>query len=200
MLVLASSSPRRVALLKEWGYAFRIVEPAADETWKDGLPEKEIVRRLAERKALSGVEKWREAGGGQEDIVLAADTVVVLDGTVLGKPGSREEAAAMLTRLSGRVHDVLTGIAICRLCGEKEIAVVESRVHFKKLTQEMIAAYVRSGDSLDKAGAYGIQGEAGKFVARLDGSLTNVIGLPMEFLQQRLNVWGIASKKDPGMG
>lgn len=191
MLVLASSSPRRAMLLKEWGYDFRILHSAIDEDLPPDMPPHEGVRLLAERKAKAGVSQWRARGGHPEDIVIAADTMVVLNGIILGKPRDSKEAAAMLARLSGRTHSVLTGVAICRLDGLGEAAVVETKVSFRRLSEAEIQSYVQSGDPMDKAGAYGIQGEAGKFVERIDGSLANVIGLPMEFLQQRLKAWGI---------
>jgi septum formation protein len=170
MLILASASPRRREILESAGIPFETRPAEADETPLLDETAEEYVRRLAEEKARA---VWR-AG----DIVLGADTVVAVDKVLLGKPRDGEEAARMLRLLSGRLHRVLTGV--CFFDGEKaETAVEETFVEFLPLSDEEIAAYVATGEPFDKAGAYGIQGAASKFVARIEGCYFNVVGLPI---------------------
>lgn len=191
MLVLASSSPRRAQLLHEGGYAFETVKTAVSEELTEGILPEIGVKQLALRKARAGFEQWQATGGSSQDVVLGADTMVVLDTCILGKPATAEEAAEMLQRLSGRTHHVLTGVALIS-GSEKELAgVVKTIVHFRKLATQEIEDYVAGGEPMDKAGAYGIQGEAQRFVTSIEGSLTNVIGLPMEYLSNQLRAWGI---------
>ena len=191
MLVLASSSPRRIKLLREWAYSFATVIAPVEEEVIPGFPPMAMVRRLAESKAAAGVQKWRDSGGRADDLVLSADTVVVLDNKILGKPESPEVAKEMLKLLSGRTHAVLTGVALQRLSGEGESGVVETKVSFRQLAEEEIDQYIATGEPMDKAGAYGIQGGASGFVANFEGSYTNVVGLPMEYVSERLKAWGI---------
>lgn len=191
MLILASMSPRRMSLLKKWRYVFQTVNIDVGEYLPENVHPEKRVQLLAESKAKAGIETWRQSGGSQNDVILAADTMVFLEGIALGKPQSEQEATDMLSALSGKSHRVLTGVAIFRMDGNGETDVVETMVSFRELTEQEIEAYVQSGDPLDKAGSYGIQGAAGDFVAEIRGSLTNVIGLPMEFLQERLKAWGI---------
>ena len=191
MLVLASSSPRRAMLLNEGGYTFEVVKASVSEDLPEGILPKTGVRLLAERKAQAGLASWLELGGDTQDVVLGADTMVVLDAQILGKPTTPAEAVEMLTRLSGKSHVVLTGVALMSGAGRLVADVIETVVHFRQLGADEIQEYVASGEPMDKAGAYGIQGEAGKFVASLQGSLTNVIGLPMEYLSEQLTAWGI---------
>lgn len=190
MLVLASSSPRRRKLLREWGYDFQVIFSPVSEELPPGTPPQAGVCALAGRKAQAGFTRWLEGGGGLEDMILAADTLVVLDGEVLGKPVNSEEAEAMLLKLSGKEHVVLTGVALWS-DGRRESGSVETKVRFRELSRAEIEAYVASGEPLDKAGAYGIQGQAWAFVREYSGSLSNVIGLPMEFVAERLRAWGI---------
>jgi septum formation protein len=174
-IVLASASPRRAELLRAAGFDF-IVRPAdVDESPEPGEDARALVRRVASAKAAA-VE-----GDDPADIVLGADTVVVLDGVILGKPRDDREAAAMLSRLSGRAHDVLTGIAL-RQGPRLVVEVEETRVFFADIGEDEIARYVASGEPSDKAGAYGIQGRASRFVTRVEGSYTNVVGLPIAAL------------------
>lgn len=191
MLVLASSSPRRAMLLREGSYPFAVVKASVAETLPKGILPATGAEQLAVRKAEAGLSQWLELGGDSQDVVLGADTMVVLDDQILGKPTTPVEAEEMLTRLSGRTHVVLTGVALISESGRFEADVVETVVRFRQLSPEEIKAYVASGESMDKAGAYGIQGEARKFVAAIQGSLTNVIGLPMEYLSKQLKAWGI---------
>ncbi|SHH37154.1 Maf family protein [Desulfosporosinus lacus] len=191
MLVLASSSPRRASLLRERGYVFERVKASVSEELAEGIPPEIGVRQLAVRKAEAGLAEWLELGGNKLDLVLGADTMVVLDSTILGKPASPLEAEEILQRLSGRTHAVLTGVALISGSGKIVADVVETIVNFRRLGADEIKEYVATGEPMDKAGAYGIQGEAKKFVTAIQGSLTNVIGLPMEYLSEQLRAWGI---------
>jgi len=178
-------------LLREGGYVFETVKASVSEELVEGIPPKIGVKQLAERKAKAGLTRWIELGGNSQDVVLGADTMVVLDSCILGKPVSEAEAEEMLHRLSGRTHSVLTGVALISGDGNLVANVVETIVHFRQLGEEEIKAYVASGEPMDKAGAYGIQGGAKGFVTSFQGSLTNVIGLPMEYLSEQLRTWGI---------
>lgn len=191
MLVLASSSPRRALLLSEGGFLFATVKASVSEELAEGISPEIGVRELAIRKAEAGLTHWLELGGDQEDVVLGADTMVVLDSDILGKPSSTGEAEEMLQRLSGRTHSVLTGVALVTGSGKITSDVIETIVNFRRLEADEIREYVAGGEPMDKAGAYGIQGEAAKFVTSIQGSLTNVIGLPMEYLAKQLKTWGI---------
>jgi septum formation protein len=175
-LVLASASPRRVALLRQAGASFTVADPGPDRAWPGAAEPRHGVRALALDKAR------RVAAKRSGSVVIGADTVVVARGTRLGKPASAAEAAEMLARLHGRTHEVWTGIAVVH--GEDQRTAAEcTRVQFARLTPEDIAGYVRSGEPLDKAGAYGIQGLAGMFVRRIEGDYTNVVGLPLARLR-----------------
>lgn len=171
-LILASGSPRRRDFLADLGIAFEVVVAEIDETPLTGEQPAEFVARLSREKAR-GVDipdAW----------VLGADTAVVVDGEILGKPGDEEEACAMLMRLSGRWHEVWTGFSLCcRATGESCTKAVCTKVRFLELTPELCRAYVRTGEPLDKAGAYGIQGKGCFLVPEISGSYTNVVGLPM---------------------
>lgn len=171
-LVLASASPRRAELLRLAGYAFTVAPADLDETPEPGEAPDAYVRRLAEAKARA------VAASRPEAVVLGADTTVVVDGDLLGKPVDDAEASAMLRRLQGRAHDVLTGIAVVGPAGRAS-AVAATRVWFAPMSASEIAGYVASGEARDKAGAYGIQGLASRYVTRIDGSYPNVVGLPV---------------------
>ena len=176
-LVLASSSPRRARYLDEIGVAYDKLSPDVDETLLEGESPRRYVRRVAEDKARAGVERRPDAW------VLAADTTVVLDGDVLGKPADERDARRMLRRLSGRAHRVLTGIALAAPGGERVASEVSStRVVFRALAEKDIRWYVATGEPMDKAGAYGAQGKGGLLVERYEGSFSNVVGLPLEKL------------------
>ena len=191
MLVLASASPRRSMLLREGGYSFVTVKASVSEVLEERVVPEIGVRQLATRKAQVGMTHWLKSGGDTQDIVLGADTMVVLNDQILGKPTSPEEAVQMLQNLSGRTHEVLTGVSLVSGSGRFVEDVVKTIVHFRHLEADEIMSYVVSGEPMDKAGAYGIQGEAGQFVTSIQGSLTNVIGLPMEYLTVQLKAWGI---------
>jgi septum formation protein len=170
-LVLASASPRRRDLLGQLGLTFTVAAADIDETPRPGEPAADYVLRLAREKARTVAARHPEAW------VLAADTTVALGAELLGKPRDAAEARAMLSRLSGRTHEVHTGVA---LAGRAEAStVVATRVTFRTLSAEEIAWYAGTGEPLDKAGAYAVQGRGGFLVARVDGSPTNVIGLPL---------------------
>jgi DNA repair protein RadC len=195
VLVLASASPRRHRLLTEWGYEFTVVHPAVDESWPAGAAPEAGAGILAERKAEAGRRLWREQGGSPADVILGADTVVVLDERIFGKPADEADAARMLAELSGRAHKVVTGFAIIYAEGGETRVIKDSAVSmvlFCRLTQPQIRAYVAGGEPLDKAGAYGYQGEGRRFVQRVDGPEDNVVGLPMEALCFSLFACGIA--------
>jgi septum formation protein len=172
-LILASASPRRAELLRAAGFVFETVVADVDEQARAGESPSSYVRRLAaEKSAAVQLRVPRDV------IILGADTTVVVDGDILGKPRDDEESAAMLRRLSGRHHEVLTGISIRQ--GAFELGRVETTaVWFAALTKEDIARYVASGEGRDKAGAYAIQGLASRFVPRIEGSYSNVVGLPV---------------------
>jgi septum formation protein len=172
-LVLASASPRRRKLLEEAGFEV-IVRPADVEELMDGLPPRELVLANAELKAL------RIARQTSGDLVLAADTVVVLDGDVLGKPRDLAHAAEMLGRLSGRVHEVLTGVCLIRGGVRARCSFVDStRVAFRRLEPQSITDYIADVDPLDKAGSYAAQEDRGRLIERIEGSMDTVIGLPV---------------------
>ena len=175
MLILASASPRRRELLTQAGLQF-IVDPAdIDETALLNEPAAAYVQRLAIEKAQAVANRRTLA---PDDVVLAADTCVVLDGLLLGKPASREDAIRMLTLLSGRTHTVMTGVAAVsplRTVSDIEL----TQVTFDLITPEEIAAYVADGEPLDKAGAYAIQGYAARWIPRIEGDYFNVVGLPI---------------------
>jgi septum formation protein len=185
-LVLASQSPRRRELLDQVGIAHRVVTVEVDESLHPGEVPAVYAERLARAKAVAGFD---EAGDGP---VLGADTVVVLDGEVLGKPESRDDALAMLARLSGRTHEVLTAVALVTADGTVACRLSVSRVTFRALDTEEIAAYWATGESADKAGAYAIQGRAALFVTRLEGSYSGVMGLPLFETGDLLHSAGLA--------
>ncbi len=175
-ILLASASPRRQAFLRGVGIPFEVVVPEIDETPRPGEPPYDTVRRLAEAKARAAHER-RPRGEG---LILAADTEVVLDGVTLGKPDGPDEAVTMLRRLSGREHLVVTGFCILdQRTGEAERAVADTRVQFRGLDDHEIEGYVSTGEPLDKAGAYACQGIGSFLIARVEGSYTNVVGLPL---------------------
>jgi septum formation protein len=185
MLVLASQSPRRREILSNAGIEFVCRPAAVEERREDGEDPRVHVERLARAKAMAV-----DAAPGE--IILAADTVVVVDHHVLGKPADIEEAARMLRRLSGRGHEVITGI--CLRAGDRVLVDAETtRVRFTALSEEEIAGYASSGEPMDKAGAYAIQGLASKFIDRIEGCYFNVVGLPVSLVCRRLREFSTAS-------
>ena len=177
-LILASASPRRKALLSLFGIPFTVRAADIDETMDPEKPPFDEVARVSRSKALA-------VSRGKEDIVIAADTIVVCQGKVLGKPHSEDEAAAMLRLLSGRDHHVMTGCTI--LFGDRAETFTEvTSLHFRPLSEKEIQKYVQSGEPMDKAGAYGIQGGAALFCEKLEGDYYNVMGLPVCRLYETL--------------
>lgn len=170
-LVLASKSPRRSDILKTAGFDFTVRVADADETIPNGTSPEDAVVLLSVRKAMA-VERT------EDETVLGADTIVVLDNKILGKPQDREEAYNMLRSLSGRVHSVFTGVCVIEK-GKTKTLCEETQVEFLPLTDEEIYTYIDTGDCYDKAGAYGIQSYASKFVKRINGDYFNVVGLPI---------------------
>jgi len=198
VLVLASSSPRRSELLKEWGYEFIRVDAPVSEELTQGIPPETGVQDLASRKALSGLQVWQNLKGGNRDLVLGADTIVVFKDRILGKPKDHKEAEEMLNTLSENTHRVMTAIALAHIDAKRNVNIqtgIEiTIVAFRKLNTKEILNYIATGEPMDKAAAYGIQGEAKKFAVEVKGSLTNVIGLPMELLSAKLKDKGILPK------
>ena len=186
-LILASASPRRTDLLREAGYVFEIEPADVDESELAGEPPAAYVVRVAAMKARVVAARHPDA------IVLAADTTVVLDGAMLAKPADDADAARMLGLLSGRTHDVLTGVVLVRT-GRESSALVGTRVRFRPLTAAEIEWYVASGEPHDKAGAYGVQGLAARFVESVDGSYSNVVGLPVGAVRALLAAEGLAPR------
>ena len=178
-LILASQSPRRKELLEKCGFPFRVEAAEIDETLPADLPLTEAIQDLSKRKASAILKLHPDA------VVLGSDTIVVLDNTVLGKPADRQEAKEMLRKLSGRSHQVITGF--CLLSSRKcHTDVSVSHVHFSPLTEHEIDAYVSSGEADDKAGSYGIQGLAGKFITHIEGDYYTIVGLPLAKVYQEL--------------
>jgi septum formation protein len=185
-LILASASARRAEILHDAGLSFSVLSSAVDETPIPGESPTELVQRLADAKA-----ELASARAVAPVIIIAADTEVVLDGHVLGKPRTSEDARQMLIKLSGRTHSVLTGVTVVRLPDVERRRFVEStHVHFAPIPAEEITRYVASGEPFDKAGAYGIQGRAGRFVPRIEGCYFNIVGLPLARLCQELKELG----------
>lgn len=197
MIYLASKSPRRRELLRQLGVAFEelhLREAAGRsrdvlEEALDGEPAAHYVERIARTKASVGWNRMVQRSLGRLP-VLGADTEVVVDGEILGKPGDAAHAARMLARLSGRGHDVLTGVAL-KSGDDVEFSASASRVTFRRLSTDEIDRYVATGEALDKAGAYAIQGRAAAFVSRLEGSYSGVMGLPLFETAQLLAKSGI---------
>jgi septum formation protein len=188
-LILASSSPRRAEILANAGLPFTVLSSAVDESPSPDEKPAALVQRLANAKA--DLVTARAVGPA---IVLAADTVVVLDDKILGKPRSTEDARHMLQQLSGRTHSVLTGVALVRLPdGERRQFIESTMVHFRPITDEELAAYLATREPYDKAGAYAIQGQAGRYIPRIEGCYFNVVGLPLSRVLTELKSLGWSS-------
>ncbi len=173
-IVLASQSPRRRELLRQIGLdEFQVIPAQSQEIMEVGLHPGKLVENLSLQKAGEVAKKC-----GPEDIVIGADTVVALGEQVLGKPGSQEEAKRMLRELSGREHQVYTGVTVIK--GDRQLVTHEvTNVYFREMTEEEIQWYVSTGEPMDKAGAYGIQGKGARFIRRIEGDYANVVGLPV---------------------
>jgi len=185
-LVLASASPRRAALLRMLGLIFETAPASIDETPRPGESPEGLARRLAREKALAVSPP---AGAA---LIVAADTIVVIAGEILGKPLDDDESRRFVGRLAGRTHEVITAVAL-RACPEESIACEHavSRVTFAPLSPAEIDWYVGTGEGRDKAGAYALQGVGALFITAVDGSYTNVIGLPLDRLYPHLVRWGL---------
>ncbi len=188
-LILASSSPRRAEVLRDAGIAFEIHATQINEAELPSETANTMVARLAEAKARAAAAQI--GAGAHDSFILGADTSVELDGEILGKPLDSAHARKMLAKLSGRTHHVLTGIFLLRLPGSATRAAVESSaVTFAPLSEKEIEAYVATGEPLGKAGAYAIQGLAGRYVPRIEGCYFNVVGLPLARLYVLLRELG----------
>ena len=174
-LILASASPRRAKILHDAGISFSVLSSAIDETPYPGETPQQLVQRLADAKAE--LVAARAAGPA---ILVAADTVVVLDGQILGKPRSTDEARRMLELFSGRTHSVVTGVSLIRLPEMDRRQFIETTlVQFAPLSRDEISRYLATEEPYDKAGAYAIQGHAGRYISRIEGCYFNVVGLPL---------------------
>lgn len=184
-IVLASQSPRRRELLGKMGLEFTTRSPEIDEDAVQGLPAQELVKVLSREKALH-IARAEDP----DTVVIGSDTVVVLDGAILGKPASAAQAEEMLEGLSGRSHEVCTGITVCQ--GDKVVSQAEvTQVTFRTLTRQEIQQYVRTGEPMDKAGAYGIQGYGALLVEGIRGDYSSVVGLPVCRLGRILQDFGV---------
>lgn len=209
-LILASSSPRRRELLERAGVALRVLPAPIDEEPRPGETAVTYAKRLARDKATAAVRRLdaalgqdpRTAGEAPPRWVLGADTVVTVDGLLLGKPADATEARSMLERLAGREHHVVTGFGILDLERDKEgIQAVTTRVRFKPMSRHEIDAYIAAGESMDKAGAYAIQGVGGYMVESIEGSYTNVVGLPLAqviAMFEEMGAWELLPYPAPG--
>lgn len=175
-IVLASGSPRRREMLKKWGV--KTISADIDESFPEGTPVPLAIQQIAARKAAAAAKNIDENA-----LVIGADTIVYSEGKILGKPKDEEDAFCMLSALSGKMHEVMTGVAVLRTSDAKLSAFCEhTRVFFKELTDVQIRDYIKTGEPMDKAGAYGIQGLGGALVDHIEGDYDNVVGLPLTAL------------------
>jgi septum formation protein len=185
MLILASSSPRRAELLRAAGIDFTVRAADVDEAIRPNEPPLDYVARLSREKARAVFH-----GAGADVLALGADTTVVINGEILGKPADAEDAGRMLRALSGQWHEVLTGVTLAR--ADRTLSAVSStRVKFAELSDAEIEWYISTGEPMDKAGAYAIQGRASLFIERIEGSYSNVVGLPMRLTYQLAMEMGV---------
>ncbi|CAA0110396.1 Maf-like protein YhdE [Halioglobus japonicus] len=191
-LILASASPRRRELLDQLGASYTVKPAHIDESQRAGEAASDYVQRIAREKAQAVAQHYPASGY----VVLAADTTVVRDGTVLGKPRDREDAMAILTSLSGRWHTVLTAVSLLD-AGVMDSDVVATSVQFAALSPADCEAYLATSEPWDKAGSYGIQGLGGAFVRTIEGSYTNVVGLPLWETWRLLSAHGIETALTP---
>ena len=192
-LILASASPRRAQILHDAGLSFAVVSSAIDETPYPSETPQQLVQRLADAKA--DLVAARAVG---PSIIIAADTVVVLEGQILGKPRSTDDARRMLQLFSGRTHSVITGVSLVRLPEILRRQFVETTlVHFAALSSEEISRYLATEEPYDKAGAYAIQGRAGRYIPRIEGCYFNIVGLPLSRTLAALHELGWAEDEEP---
>ena len=185
VLILASSSPRRQELLRQTGINFEVMAPHINEDQRPGEAPLEYALRLASEKAQT-VARHRPLGP-----VLGADTIVVVDGEVLGKPADAADAVRMLRRLSARAHQVSTAVSLALPEGGADTRSCTTQVYFRKLTEDEIQQYVAGGEPMDKAGAYAIQGGAARWADRIEGEYSNVVGLPLSLVTDMLRTNGL---------
>lgn len=194
-VILGSASPRRRELLAQIGARFEVRTSGREEVYHSTVPE-EIVRELAIMKAENVAEDLADEQGRtpEDTIVIGADTIVVLDGKILGKPKDEKDAADMIRALQGRSHEVYTGVAILDYDarGEKNVSVraVGTKVYVNSMDEAEISAYIDTGEPMDKAGAYGIQGRFAAYIDRIEGDYYNVVGLPVSYVYQALKRLG----------
>jgi septum formation protein len=194
-LILASASPRRAEILSDAGIPFERLTVEIDESARPGETAEAMCARLAETKARAAAGRLGPVS--EPTIVVAADTTVEIGGEILGKPSSREEAREMLRRLNGKTHRVLTALSLIRLPDGTTVNDLErTKVHFAALEEKEIDDYISTGEPMDKAGAYAIQGRGGRFIDRVEGCYFNVVGLPLEKLCQNLRELGWAAGAD----
>jgi septum formation protein len=180
-IILASASPRRKEILENANVKFDIIKSTIDEVILDQELPSQVVMRLAFEKCMDIASK------NESDLVIGADTIVVLDNIILGKPKDKEDATSMIKKLSGKTHQVITGISLVNLnVNKKIIDYVVSNVKFKDLSEEDIKDYIQTNESLDKAGAYGIQGYGAMLVEEIQGDYFNIVGLPISRLSDLL--------------
>jgi len=185
-IILASASPRRKEILEKTGLKFRVVESRCEEKMDTGLKPHDLAKFLSREKAREVARRYANA------LVIAADTIVVLRGRIFGKPCDKEQAKEMLRVFSGKAHSVITGFTIIDTASNEELSrSVSSKIFFKRLSADEIEAYIRSGEPLDKAGAYGIQGLGAVLIKRIEGDFFNVMGLPLNALAESLKKFGV---------
>jgi septum formation protein len=185
VLILASSSPRRQELLREAGVAFEVYPAHVPEERAKGEPPLEYACRLAREKAQAVA---RDFPGRY---VLGADTIVVVQGEVLEKPRNAQDAARMLRLLSGKGHQVITAVSVVRPEGDSNTRTCTTQVYFREVAEEEIRRYISSGEPMDKAGAYAIQGGAAQWIQRIEGDYSNVVGLPLSLVKEMLRAGGV---------
>ena len=188
-VILASASPRRVELLRQVVFRFKVLPSAAAESEHEHFTPREIALLNAYRKARAIAKRFPDS------LVIGADTVVALGSTYFAKPRNKRDARRMLGELEGRTHEVLTGVCLLHLRGHRQSVFAEqTAVRFQSLTEAKIRNYVERVHTLDKAGAYAIQEEGESIVESIDGSYTNVVGLPVERLREELRAWAVAAE------
>lgn len=194
-LILASASPRRKELLAQAGFSFQVLAANADENITEKDPEM-LVKKLSERKASASMELWKRLGNSAADaVLLGADTIVVQNHGILGKPVSREDAADMIRKLQGNIHSVYTGVTLLWV-DEKEIPhkitfAEKTQVEFYPMTEKEILEYTATGECDDKAGSYAVQGLGMKYIRKIDGDYHNVVGLPVAAVYQAMRKHGL---------
>lgn len=190
-LVLASSSPRRQELIRSLMLPVQVLVSDVDESVEEGQEPAAIVEELSVRKARAVAARLQEEEGADRRIVIGSDTIVVLDGEVLGKPVDRQDAEDMLRRLQGRSHQVYSGVACLHAAAGVRVSHRMTRVHMKPLRPDQITRYVETGEPMDKAGSYAIQGLGATIVEGIEGDYFNVVGLPLSLLTEMLSDLGI---------